>query len=234
MINKKKIIKIMSIFMISPKVGAFTLAEVLITLGIIGIVATMTIPTLMQKYYEHQTVARLLETTSILTQAIKLSEDEYGDVASWGLKSNTRAGAEEIFKRISPFLKISLDCGVDESCKCFANSYKLLNKKGSTSYKNEVYKYKIALMNGSSVILQPIFSGNMQINIDTNGPSKPNIMGKDLFIFQYNSETHSLLPMGASNTMFPYKTYCIDNNATGYGCAYYVLNFKNMDYLHKH
>ncbi len=88
-------------------------------------------------------------------------------------------------------------------------------------------------MNGSSVTLQPSF-GNMQINIDTNGISKPNIMGKDLFIFQYNSETHSLLPMGASNTMYPYKTYCIDNNATGYGCAYYVLNFKNMDYLHKH
>ena len=33
---------------------AFTLAEVLITLGIIGIVAAMTIPNLMTKYYEKQ------------------------------------------------------------------------------------------------------------------------------------------------------------------------------------
>ena len=41
---------------------AFTLAEVLITLGIIGVVAAMTIPTLMQKYYEKQTVAKLKET----------------------------------------------------------------------------------------------------------------------------------------------------------------------------
>ena len=55
---------------------AFTLVEVLITLGIIGIVAAMTIPTLMQKYYERQTVAKLLETSSIIAQAIKLSEEE--------------------------------------------------------------------------------------------------------------------------------------------------------------
>ena len=41
----------------SPKVG-FTLAEVLITLGIIGVVAAMTIPTLMQKYYEKQPVEK--------------------------------------------------------------------------------------------------------------------------------------------------------------------------------
>lgn len=53
----------------------FTLAEVLITLGIIGVVAAITIPTLIHTYYEKQTVSRLLETTSILSQAIKTSEE---------------------------------------------------------------------------------------------------------------------------------------------------------------
>ena len=43
--------------LIKVKYG-FTLAEVLITLGIIGVVAAITIPGLMSKYYEHQTVAR--------------------------------------------------------------------------------------------------------------------------------------------------------------------------------
>ena len=36
--------------------AAFTLAEVLITLGIIGVVAAMTIPTLITSYKEKQTV----------------------------------------------------------------------------------------------------------------------------------------------------------------------------------
>ena len=57
---------------------AFTLAEVLITLGIIGVVAAMTIPTLMQKYYEKQTVAKLKETYSILSQALKSASQEEG------------------------------------------------------------------------------------------------------------------------------------------------------------
>ena len=59
--------------LIKVKYG-FTLAEVLITLGIIGVVAAITIPGLMSKYYEHQTVARMLETQSILTQAIRQAE----------------------------------------------------------------------------------------------------------------------------------------------------------------
>ena len=67
------------------KKTAFTLAEVLITLGIIGIVAAMTIPTLIQKNFEKQTVAKLRETQSILSQAMRMAEDEYGDACGWGL-----------------------------------------------------------------------------------------------------------------------------------------------------
>ena len=41
------------------KILAFTLAEVLITLGIIGIVAAMTIPTLMSKYRKEDTLPNI-------------------------------------------------------------------------------------------------------------------------------------------------------------------------------
>ena len=58
---------------------AFTLAETLITLGIIGVVAAMTIPGLMTKYKKHLVETRLARTYSIITQAIKLAEEEYGD-----------------------------------------------------------------------------------------------------------------------------------------------------------
>ena len=53
------------------KKSAFTLAEVLITLGIIGVVAAMTITTLLAKYQEKQTVTKLKQTYSILSQAIR-------------------------------------------------------------------------------------------------------------------------------------------------------------------
>ena len=49
---------------------AFTLAEVLITLGIIGIVATMTIPNLIFKYRKSVSVAKLKRTYSTLQQAL--------------------------------------------------------------------------------------------------------------------------------------------------------------------
>lgn len=46
---------------------AFTLAEVLITLGIIGVVASMTMPSLISKYQERVFVERLKQTYSIFS-----------------------------------------------------------------------------------------------------------------------------------------------------------------------
>lgn len=61
----------------------FTLAETLITLGIIGVVAAITIPNLQKSYFE-KTVSTLRETQSILSQAIRMAEEENGDVSGWG------------------------------------------------------------------------------------------------------------------------------------------------------
>lgn len=57
----------------------FTLAEVLITLGIIGIVAAMTIPTLMTNYRKHVVETRVARTYSIISQAVKLAEENFGE-----------------------------------------------------------------------------------------------------------------------------------------------------------
>lgn len=56
----------------------FTLAEVLITLGIIGVVAAMTIPTLMTNVKSHQYRARFKKTVSTLSNAAKMSQAQYG------------------------------------------------------------------------------------------------------------------------------------------------------------
>ena len=54
----------------------FTLAEVLITLGIIGVVAAITLPVLIAKYKETVTVAKVKETYSIIAQASRRWMDE--------------------------------------------------------------------------------------------------------------------------------------------------------------
>lgn len=62
---------------------AFTLAEVLITLGIIGIVAAMTMPALIASHRKKEVVTKLQKIYSIVNQAINLSVAEYGDVKNW-------------------------------------------------------------------------------------------------------------------------------------------------------
>ena len=62
---------------------AFTLAEVLITLGIIGVVAAMTLPTLIQNYKKHVVETRLAKFYSVMNEAFRMSETVNGDKKYW-------------------------------------------------------------------------------------------------------------------------------------------------------
>ena len=100
----------------SRKRTAFTLAEVLITLGIIGIVAALTVPNLVQGYRKHVVETRLKEFYTITQQAFKMAEVDNGDIANWGRYGNPgnvyvendvyNSNSDEWFdKYISPYLK---------------------------------------------------------------------------------------------------------------------------------
>ena len=65
----------------------FTLAEVLITLGIIGIVAAMTLPAVVQKKQKLETSARLKKFYSTMQQAIIYSETENGEMQTWTIET---------------------------------------------------------------------------------------------------------------------------------------------------
>ena len=60
--------------------SAFTLAEVLITLGIIGVVVALTIPVLVGNYKKVQTVAQLKKVYSAMQQSVQIAQNEYGDI----------------------------------------------------------------------------------------------------------------------------------------------------------
>ena len=63
--------------------NAFTLAEVLITLGIIGVVAAMTLPGIIQNYQKHVVETKLKRIYAVMNEAVRLSEVKYGDKKYW-------------------------------------------------------------------------------------------------------------------------------------------------------
>ncbi len=91
----------------------FTLAEVLITLGIIGVVAAMTIPNLITSYNKKITETRLEKFYSIFNQAIRLSVAENGDTDTWddywqALDSKDQIEVENGFDTyLKPYMQIS-------------------------------------------------------------------------------------------------------------------------------
>ncbi len=62
---------------------AFTLAEVLITLGIIGVVAAMTMPVLIANHKKTVAETRLAKFYSTMNQAVQRAEVDYGDKTQW-------------------------------------------------------------------------------------------------------------------------------------------------------
>ena len=217
------------------KKQAFTLAGVLITLGIIGVVAAMTIPNLMQKNFERRTVVQLRKTQSIIAQAMKMAEEEYGDVEGWDLTSYSAESNIKIAQYLKPFLKIAVDCGTEtaDASKCMTtDNYKRKNGDVHPIDYTAPF-YKIILNNGSCIFFNTdsaLKDYIITFYIDTNGKYPPNTIGKDLFMFEYGN--NSLRPFGAWDSAFPYDTYCKPKNSIGLGCAYYVLTQQNMNYLH--
>ena len=84
---------------------AFTLAEVLITLGVIGVVSAMTMPVLLQKYRGHIVETRLQNFYSMINQAIKMSELENGDIEYWDELTASTDSAEWYNKYLDKYIK---------------------------------------------------------------------------------------------------------------------------------
>lgn len=87
----------------------FTLAEVLITLGVIGVVAAMTMPVLLQNYRNHVVETRLKKFYSVFNQAIQSSIADNGDFTEWDYFDKRDEEAIELAfdKYLRPYLKIT-------------------------------------------------------------------------------------------------------------------------------
>jgi len=220
---------------------AFTLAEVLITLGIIGVVAALTIPSLIQKQTEKATVVKLKKAYSTLLNAYRLAEDEYGDPREGLDWSNSDNYKRPFLERLMPYLQVGVDCK-DNINMCFViDAYhgshtSTLEKTWSVFLATR--SAAVLLKDGTLIaILSSLNAGDKHvwIMVDINGKKKPNAFGHDTFFFQVDdySTYKKLEPQNAWKYSYSHKSCMLGQTTTqAQGCAWWVLTNENLDYLH--
>lgn len=165
----------------------FTLAEVLITLGIIGVVAALTLPSLITNYRKKQTVAQLKKVYSELSQAAQMSVVQNGDMKNW----NYNLSGEEFFNTyLSNFIKMGSQ--TVEDAKKAGVVYIKASGEEEVSFTNLYDSGKIfTLASGSQIIMDTVSNlttTRQTVLVDLNGFKKPNRIGVDVFAF---SVTHN-------------------------------------------
>ena len=219
----------------------------MITLGIIGIVASLTLPSLIQDKQDKETVSRLKKAYSSLSQAYLMLLNEYGDPTNWGIvMANTggsnptttpegTAGSIKLANMFAKYMNTIKICGSDKGC--FATS---------STVNSRVDFGKILLNDGTALAFAGL-SGDCSTNrgntknlssvcawivVDVNGSRRPNVYGID--IFEFSLTKYGIIPYGTpEDEATSFKGACknfrsdINNN----GCTAWVLYNENLDYL---
>lgn len=185
---------------------AFTLAEVIITLGIIGVVATMTLPSLIQQHKKSEAAARLKKFYSMMSQAILLSQQDNENIENWNMVSfirdtqgnydysaNSEISKKFFVKYIAPYIQYTK---VEDGKNYLDENGINIGGEHPTIYLADGSTF--AIMN--SVCMDFIY--------DVNGKRDPNVSGKDIFRFLICPQQYHR------------KLYCRTQNS--YFCAYYL------------
>ncbi len=216
---------------------AFTLAEVLITLGIIGIVAAMTMPAVIANHQSSILQQRFKKAYSSMSQVLQRVAFEDG-ISS---VSNLIKACNERIIKSSVCLYGQNNC--DTTIFPFANYESASNLSSLFNYHYGITWHFSNLMNDGILALNDgtfVFfdygdgSGKTLITIDTNGwQKKPNKAGVDLFMFELKSNG-ALVPVEEvtptnGNSPLSRNTNCLANPDVT--CTYEALS--NPDYFKK-
>lgn len=165
----------------------FTLAETLLVIVIIGVVAAMTIPNLIAKYEKQVTLSRLEKAYSAISQALMLARVEYGDPAGWEGLKDIPVFVEAY---LVPNLKIVKNYGVITLGAAGYSIYYTQDGKTNTNLITmDIAPYIVELADGSALLFRNNQGGEILVYIDINGSAKPNIWGRDAFISMIEPKT---------------------------------------------
>ena len=201
------------------KILAFTLAETLIVMGIIGIVSALTLPNLNSSTGEKEKVAKVKKIYQNINDAIGRAIAVYGPVNEWYINDGTDYDAmrTRFAERLLDFMKATKVCGLGYNSACFS----LPPCNSSFSCMLEDYYYKFQIADGSSLGVRGEGSDSVSFIIDVDGPNKgKSELCSDIFIFSFDSVT------GQG------RAYTGDfNKSDYYPCGAWVLRNENLDYL---
>ena len=105
--------------------NAFTLAELLITLGIIGVVAALTLPTLITNYKNKEYATRAKRTYSLINQAVQKYQADAGVAGDVSGLFDTSKTSAEVLTNFSKYFDGAKIC-LNSLGECRKYSYSLL------------------------------------------------------------------------------------------------------------
>lgn len=166
------------------RIKAFSLAEVLITLGIIGIISAITLPTLISNYQKKSVAHRLKRMYAITKQAVMLSRIENEDVSSWDFDLAEKDIYQFSKKYFAPYFKGSHIYKGNELCEIVKKKYSIKNLANKRIWDTCSDKYAIiSLIDGSYFITKEQHdTGYEWLYLDINGISGPNRIARDIFV----------------------------------------------------
>lgn len=167
---------------------AFTLAEVLITLGVIGIVAAMTLPVITEKLDERQNISMLKKFYSEFANATNLLRYNYGDPESWGLVDNDAESSANLLDMYKKQLNMTKICH-DGDISCF--NFPVYKYDGTTKITSSEYSswaLKSFVLNNGVTVFFDVNDDCFSVFFDVNGKRKPNRLGVDVFAWAVNGK----------------------------------------------
>ncbi len=212
----------------------FTLAEVLITLGIIGVISAMTIPALQTKINRSKVETIFKEDYSIIQQVLKMAEAQDASIET--IPNSNVEALKTWFKRyMEPNMKTVSVCYNTAGCWANTGTKTLQGNNVKFDRKNVGIGndiITIRLTNGSNLNFDVYNSGEYKqifgiettnldtfvIFIDTNGDNQPNVVGKDIYVLVWKEG--SLLPAGNDVSTDEVNKNC-SMTATGQNAGYY-------------
>jgi len=214
---------------------AFTLAEVMITIAIIGLIYAFGITPLVNSIQNAGFTAKLTKESSIIAQALNNYQADGNSIASAFPTTDPDWGSYSLSK-LAPYLSIIKNCGSGMGCIPASTQYTLkgaVNDAYPDTTRNGMWG-KAILADGTmlwiwdnesncTTIANGTGTGPLAnntcgtIGIDLNGDKGPNKLGRDVFAFWITKT--GIYPMGSYNDGYNDCNTAADGN----GCAYKVL-----------
>jgi len=202
---------------------AFTLAEVLLTLAIIGVVAALTIPAVITKVTKDQYVTGLKKAYNTVKTVERAVVQEHGPIENWDVTGATKDNFEKYFKEHFDIIKICED--TEKGCWPEASERSLLNgDKWPADFNTSAY-YRFITSDGMAWAYY-----GTGFDVDVNGLKGPNRVGRDIFYFYAHGNPLSFKPNGWYWSSVDINANCNTSTGDGWICGAKVLTEGKMDY----